>query len=76
MMVIVVVLGVEAWGGGCELLTSHVMTNSERLPPPPLTLAGVTFGAGGGGRQGGAINDSIAGDFSGLIRMMNRLILI
>ncbi len=29
-----------------SLLTSHVMTNSERLPPPPLTLAGVTFGAG------------------------------
>lgn len=28
------------------LLTSQVMTNSERLPPPPLTLAGVTFGAG------------------------------
>lgn len=34
--------------GSCaSLLTSHVMTNSERLPPPPLTLAGVTFGAGG-----------------------------
>lgn len=33
-------------GSWARLLTSHVMTNSERLPPPPLTLAGVTFGAG------------------------------
>jgi len=33
-------------GSWASLLTSHVMTNSERLPPPPLTLAGVTFGAG------------------------------
>lgn len=38
----------HGWGGPERcLLTSHVMTNSERLPPPPLTLAGVTFGAGG-----------------------------
>lgn len=34
-------------GSWASLLTSHVMTNSERLPPPPLTLAGVTFGAKG-----------------------------
>lgn len=33
-------------GSRASLLTSHVMTNSERLPPPPLTLAGVTFGTG------------------------------
>ena len=33
-------------GSWASMLTSHVMTNSERLPPPPLTLAGVTFGAG------------------------------
>lgn len=28
-------------------LTSQVMTNSDRLPPPPLTLAGVILGTAG-----------------------------
>jgi len=28
-------------------ITSHVMTSSERLPPPPLTLVGATVGTGG-----------------------------
>lgn len=27
--------------------TSQVMTSSERPPPPPFTLAGVTLGTGG-----------------------------
>lgn len=35
----------------CDGFTSQVITSSDLLPPPPLTLAGVTSGTAGNKKE-------------------------